>query len=85
MEINSYPISVKLRANSTASSLSLLPIVNRIRPCIGIFIPAATNALYKAFSNVLSFPIASPVDFISGPKEISTLRNFENENTGAFT
>ena len=28
---------------------------------------------------------ASPVDFISGPKTVSTLRNFANENTGALT
>ena len=48
-------------------------------------IPEATKALYNAFSKLTSLPKASPVDFISGPKTVSTLRNFANENTGALT
>ena len=44
-----------------------------------------THLLYKAFSNVSSPPKASPVDFISGPKVVSTLRSFAKEKTGALT
>ena len=30
-------------------------------------------------------PITSPVDFISGPRYVSTPISFDIENTGAFT
>ena len=52
---------------------------------VGTLTPLATNALYNAFSKFTSLPKASPVDFISGPNTVSTLRNFANENTGALT
>ena len=48
----------------------------------GSLIPAPKNALYKASLKVLAIPRHSPVDFISGPKEISAPRSFSNENTG---
>ena len=64
--------------------MCLSATVKRIEPCKGIFLPAPINPLYKAFSSVVSFPITSPVDFISGPREISTLVNFEKEKNPAL-
>ena len=46
---------------------------------------AAWSALASAASNVLSTPMTSPVDFISGPRWVSTPMSFDMENTGAFT
>ena len=46
---------------------------------------AAINAFAAADSKSLSIPITSPVDFISGPKKVSTPDNFDIENTGALT
>ena len=42
-------------------------------------------ALNKASEYVRPIPITSPVDFISGPRAISTRPILEKENTGAFT
>src|SRR5699024_225327 len=59
--------------------------VSKTAPSWGIEIPEAINPLYNAFSIVSAYPIASPVDFISGPSVVSTLRSFSKENTGTFT
>ena len=42
------------------------------------------KSFVERFSRVASVPITSPVDFISGPRRLSTLANFVNEKTGAF-
>ena len=39
----------------------------------------------RAAGSVRSMPIASPVDFISGPRYESTAGSLLMENTGAFT
>ena len=57
----------------------------RIVPESGIIMPAATNALWRAFSKTLSLPITSPVDFISGPRAISTSESLAKEKTGTLT
>ena len=41
--------------------------------------------LRSAPANVSSMPSTSPVDFISGPRIVSTPRIFENEKTGTLT
>ena len=46
--------------------------------------PEANKPLYNAFSSVLSYPIASPVDFISGPKDVSTLLNLSKREDWKF-
>src|SRR5579875_3869249 len=51
----------------------------------GFRVPAPSNALRSAPGNVASIPSTSPVDFISGPRIVSTPRIFANENTGTFT
>ena len=43
------------------------------------------NALYCAIARSGAMPIASPVDFISGPSTASTAGSFAMEKTGAFT
>ena len=80
-----YPIAEKRLARSKASALSLSATVISTFPCSGICTPLATRALYSALSRVPSPPSASPVDFISGPSTVSTLRSLAKENTGAFT
>ena len=46
---------------------------------------AAMSAFASAASNVWSTPITSPVDFISGPRWVSTPMSFDIEKTGALT
>ena len=64
-------------------SLSLTVII--IFLCLGNLIPAPTNALYNASLKFLPIPRHSPVDFISGPSDISAPFIFSNENTGILT
>ena len=45
----------------------------------------AMSALVTAGTYDRSIPITSPVDFISGPRNVSTLVNFDIEKTGALT
>ena len=47
--------------------------------------PEAANALRNAPCRLPAIPIASPVDFISGPRYESTAASLFMENTGAFT
>ena len=42
-------------------------------------------AFASADGKSISMPIASPVDFISGPRYVSTPISFDIENTGALT
>ena len=44
-----------------------------------------TSPLSRALSKLLARPSTSPVDFISGPRWVSTLASFSKENTGTFT
>ena len=60
-------------------------IDNNTVPVFGIFKPEPTIALNKAAIFVSPSPKTSPVDFISGPRLVSTNLNLSNENTGAFT
>jgi hypothetical protein len=41
--------------------------------------------LTKASAKVRPTPITSPVDFISGPRMVSTPGNLTNGNTASFT
>ena len=49
------------------------------------FNPEAIKAFDTADPNSKSTPITSPVDFISGPKYVSTPANLDIEKTGALT
>ena len=82
------PKAAKSRMIGSASALSGSASVTRSAaplPPAGTSMPDATMALYKAREKSVSMPKISPVDFISGPKLMSTSVSFENENTGAFT
>ena len=48
-------------------------------------IPPASRALATAPRKSKSIPMTSPVDFISGPRYVSTPASLDIENTGAFT
>ena len=47
-------------------------------------LPPIIARLY-ASPNVIPLPIASPVDFISGPSVVSTPGNFSQEKVGTLT
>ncbi len=47
--------------------------------------PAAICALANAAPNDVPMPMTSPVDFISGPSNVSTPGNFENGKTASLT
>ena len=53
--------------------------------CLGSFWPAAVNAFQTAAGYSRSMPMTSPVDFISGPRMLSTPTSFRNGNTEALT
>lgn len=42
------------------------------------------KSLVESFFQVRSLPMTSPVDFISGPKRLSTLASLVKEKTGAL-
>ncbi len=54
-------------------------------PEMGIGELAPIWDLAKALEKLLSIPITSPVDFISGPRIVSTPGNFEKGKTASFT
>src|SRR5262245_65505131 len=54
-------------------------------PVFGRTEPALSWAFTYALPNESSTPMTSPVDFISGPKIVSTPGNRANGNTGDFT
>ena len=54
-------------------------------PEVGRPAPLATSALASAAPGSASIPITSPVDFISGPRIVSTPGNRPNGSTAAFT
>jgi hypothetical protein len=54
-------------------------------PSFGILVPAATCAFANAAPKVVSMPMTSPVDFISGPRTVSTPGNLMNGNTASLT
>ena len=63
---------------------SLLTLMNAA-PDSGSRCPAPSCALAKAVPNDDAPPITSPVDFISGPRIVSTPGKRTNGNTGALT
>src|SRR5688500_17713819 len=65
--------------------LSLLLTLMKTQPCSGSRWPALIIALAKAAPKLSAPPITSPVDFISGPRMVSTPGNRTKGNTGLFT
>ena len=54
-------------------------------PAVGSFTPAASCDFTNASAKVSPTPITSPVDFISGPRIVSTPGNLMKGNTASFT
>ena len=82
----SMPMSARPRAMPTISPLSSSLTVMMIRPpFLGAFILAPLKAFSRACGKVSASPRHSPVDFISGPRPVSTSVSFSNEKTGILT
>ncbi len=82
---SSKPSSASIFAVSTARGLSLFLTLMNARPDAGSFTPAASWLFTNASPNDSPTPITSPVDFISGPRIVSTPGNLMNGNTASFT
>ena len=79
------PRSISARAISTARGLSALRTLRNTLPDCGSFTPAASCDFTNASAKVSPTPITSPVDFISGPRMVSTPGNLMNGNTASLT
>jgi hypothetical protein len=79
------PMSISRRATPTVVVLSESRTLRKAVPASGSFTPAPSWALAKARSKLTSRPITSPVDFISGPRMVSTLGKRANGKTASLT
>ena len=79
------PSCARSRAIGSTVGLSLLFTLMKTQPRSGRRWPAAIIALPKAAPKLSAPPITSPVDFISGPRMVSTPGKRTNGNTGLFT
>src|SRR4051812_28678948 len=79
------PSPTSTRAISIARGLSLFLRLMKTLPLAGSFTPAASWDFTNASANVSPTPMTSPVDFISGPRMVSTPGNLMNGNTASFT
>ena len=82
---NSKPESNNFLAMATIFVLSASLTDKNTLPEVGNLTPAANCDFTKASVKVLPTPITSPVDFISGPRIVSTPGNFTNGKTASFT
>jgi hypothetical protein len=79
------PSFASVRAISTTFGLSELRTLMNALPPEGNFTPAASCDFTNASAKVSPTPMTSPVDFISGPRMVSTPGNLMNGNTASFT
>ena len=87
------PIATSARATSIARGLSLFLTDIKTLPegspeavnGLGNLVPAPIWDFTNASPNVLPTPMTSPVDFISGPRIVSTPGNLTNGKTASFT
>src|SRR3990172_2554506 len=75
----------EIRGGASTPSLSASRMLTNPLPPFGSIIPAAICALANARPNLESIPITSPVDFISGPRIVSTWGNLMKGNTASLT
>ena len=85
MAIRLNPKSINSCATSPNSSLSLFDTERNTVPVVGMVLFPPFIALRYAVPNVGPCPIASPVDFISGPSTVSNPVIFNQEKVGTFT
>ncbi len=79
------PSCARSRATGSTVGLSLSFTEMKTQPLSGRPCPAPCIAFMKATPKVSDPPITSPVDFISGPRIVSTPWKRTNGNTGLFT
>ena len=79
------PLSFNCLAAATISFLSSSFTLINTLPLSGSFVPAAICAFANALPKSSSIPMTSPVDFISGPRMVSTPGNLINGKTDSFT
>ena len=79
------PKPIKFFAIGTRPALSVLLTDKKAVPCFGTLYPSDFIAFKKALPVLISIPITSPVDFISGPKKTFSSLNFLNGKTAFFT
>ena len=80
------PISTRRRASGRQRPSCRASRIDRNTvPPAGSITPAPSWDLAKARSKLASRPITSPVDFISGPRMVSTFGKRANGNTASFT
>src|SRR5450631_342000 len=79
------PSEVSVLATSITLTLSAFFTLTKTLPAVGNLTPAPSCDLRNASANVSPTPITSPVDFISGPRMVSTPGNLMNGNTASFT
>src|SRR5947207_1289932 len=77
--------STRSSATCTAACLSASRTLMKALPPCGRRTPAASCDFTYASPKVSPTPITSPVDFISGPRMVSTPGNLANGNTASFT
>ena len=82
---NSKPIVESPRTIGSSSGLSSSRTLMNTHPLAGRSVEAASSALANAIANVQSIPITSPVDFISGPRMVSTPGKRTKGNTDSLT
>jgi hypothetical protein len=83
--ISSKPSSCSFCATGGMRGLSVFFTLMNTLPLRGSFCDAPACALAIARPKVLSMPMTSPVDFISGPSNVSTPMNFMKGNTVSLT
>src|ERR1700682_3727849 len=81
--VNPKPTSV--RATSSTRGLSGFLTLTNTLPALGSRTPAPSCDLRNASAKVSPTPMTSPVDFISGPRMVSTPGNLMNGNTASLT
>ena len=79
------PVSASRSATASVAGLSRSRTLRNAVPASGSVLPAAICALANAIPNARSMPITSPVDFISGPRTVSTPGNLMKGNTASLT
>ena len=79
------PSSRSRFATTRPLGLSLSLSERNTIPDVGNMVPAADSALMNARPNVVSMPITSPVERISGPRAVSTPGKRLNGSTASFT
>ena len=81
----SKPRSTSPLATATAFALSLFCTEMKAVPRMGRRVPAPIWLLPKAAAKLVSIPITSPVERISGPSSVSTPANLAKGKTASFT